>query len=264
VNRKVPGARPTPLLLVCVLLLVGSGASEAQEPTYSHRAEASLGGAMTVVEQPYLDVKASVIPVPWINWRSGRLHLDGITAGYDVLQNRNYSASLVIQPRFDEVSPDDSAALSGIRARSMSADGGVSVARRYHGMQFSLSAVHDVLGKSHGSILTADVSWPMRFSRSSLILTTGVDWVDSKSTAYYFGVSPAEAGPLRPAYSPASAFNPHLGLFYFRPLGQHWEGVVGLRYAKLGRAIANSPIVSSDHSAIALIGAAYDFGASPR
>ena len=152
-HREPSGTWRTLLLCVCMLLLLGHGVSEADEAAGWHRSEASLGAAMVVVEQPYRDVKPGVIPVPWINWRLGRLHMDGITGDYDFVRNQNLSLSLVIQPRFDQVSPGDSAALSGIRPRSMSADAGPSVAWRYHETLFSLSAVHDILGKSHGAFL---------------------------------------------------------------------------------------------------------------
>lgn len=260
-HREQSGTWRTPLLWIYMLLLIGNGVSKAQDTADGHRSEASLGAAMVGIEQPYRDVKPAVIPVPWINWRVGRLHMDGITAGYDLVQDQNWSASLVIEPRFDQISPRDSVALSGIRSRSMSADGGVSVARNYDGTLFSLNAVHDILGKSHGSLVSGDVSRAMRFTRSSLVVTVGIEWEDRRSTAYYFGVSPSEADRLRPAYTPASGLSAHLGVFYFRSLSRHWTGIAGLRYVKLGRAMANSPLVDSDHSAIAVIGATYNFGA---
>ena len=102
----------------------------------------------------------------------------------------------------------------------------------------------------------------MRFTRSSLIVTAGIDWEDSRSTAYYFGVSQSEADPIRPTYTPDSGLNAHFGLFYLRPLNRHWAGVAGLRYVKLGRAMADSPLVGSARSAIVVIGATYNIGAS--
>lgn len=266
-NGKSMPRRRIPLKLwrtlrfcVYVVLFVGSSFSEARAIAQGYPSEASLGAAMAVIEQPYRGVQPLVIPVPWINWRSGRVHVDGTTAGYDLVHRQNYSASLVIRPRFDSVSPEDSRELSGIRSRSMSADGGISLARMFHGTLLALSAVHDILGKSHGSILSADVSRAVRFTSSSLVLLGGIDWEGRRSTAYYFGVSPSEATPLRPAYTPSSCVNLHLGFFYLRSLGWHWTGVAGVQYTNLGRSIADSPLVSSHSSAVAMIGAAYNFG----
>ena len=242
-----------------VLLLCGSSGSKAEETPDWRRAQESLGAAVVVIEQPYRDVRPTVVPVPWINWRWDRLHIDGMSAGYDLAQKPSYTMSLVIQPRFDQVSAGESPDLSAIRSRSMSLDGGVSVGTRYAGISFSLSAVHDTLGKSHGSVLAAGLSKGLPYAGSWWVLSTGIDWEDRRSTNYYFGVSPSEAGPSRPAYSPASAVNAHVGVFCLHPLGGKWTAVLGTQYTKLGHSIADSPLVGSDYGAIFVLGATYDF-----
>ena len=59
-----------------------------------------------------------------------------------------------------------------------------------------------------------DLTYRYRFDFGDWMISpfATFSWLDDDITGYYYGVSPAEATPGRPAYAPDAAFNTEFGI----------------------------------------------------
>ena len=88
-------------------------------------------------------------------------------------------------------------------------------------------------------------------SRGALTANVGLTWKSSTIVNYYYG-APA-------IYQGGSALDPFLKLGYTVPLAGQWRFSAFAQYERLGRAIADSPIVEEHYVATAFVGAIYAF-----
>jgi len=86
----------------------------------------------------------------------------------------------------------------------------------------------------------------------------GLRWQDSNLVNYYYGVSPAEVAPGRPAYSPGSSTNPYVSFGISTDISEHWQFRGNIQYLRFGGAIHDSPIVDRSGSATIFIGFLYN------
>jgi outer membrane scaffolding protein for murein synthesis (MipA/OmpV family) len=119
-----------------------------------------------------------------------------------------------------------------------------------------------VARRTDGAMLTGAVKWsakpvgislqtyayPIRLGTGRLTPGIGATWESGNLVDYYYGVTPAEALPTRPAYSPGSVVNPSARLDYTRPLSAKWTLGAGVAYTHFGAAIRHSPLVNESGS----------------
>jgi MipA family protein len=222
----------------------------------------SLGTVLSEVDPGYVGFHRQATLVPLITYRSGPFFFSGAEAGVIAAQGSAYTLSFDLVPELNRVSASDSPELAGIKTREWTVDGSMNLTMQQPwGGKVSFAVLHDILDRNNGTELRANYAYPVRLGAGWLIPGIGVTWQSATLTNYYYGVSPAESLPNRPAYSPGSALNPNARLGYFVPVSNKWLVGAQVGYTKFATAITDSPIVDRSGSVSGLIMFMYSFSA---
>ncbi len=124
---------------------------------------------------------------------------------------------------------------------------------KYQAVTGQLDFLHEVTGQNHGNEVRAALGIPLTETkaRGSLAANIGITWKSAAIVNYYYG----EPG----YYQGGAALNPFVKLQYGRPLTGKWRLNAFVEYERLGKAIADSPIVTEDHVVTGFLGAVYPF-----
>jgi MipA family protein len=216
-----------------------------------------FGGGLAVVDPGYVGYKRQVTPIPLVFYHNGRFFFAGFSAGYMLAHARHYRFSVDIKPRINRLSASDSPELAGIQTRKWSLDGGANLDVFGAWGHLITGISHDLLNRNNGTELDIGYRYPIRFGGWSLTPSLGARWESASLTNYYYGVSPAEVVPGRPAYTPGAAINPYAGLGLSTRLSDHWQFHGSIQYTRFAGAIQDSPIVDRSGSPIFFIGFVY-------
>ncbi len=255
--------------LVLGFVLIGAGASEsaavevdAGRGEDGSRAEARrsvtvVGVGAIVSSGQYLGEKTRVIPVPVIYARRGRWFFEGIRGGYVLLDGEQHRVSAVLAPRFGPFEAKDDPALSGMRDRRTTLEGGLSARIQPvvdHPLSLRFEALGDLLGEHEGGQLSAAIAWDVDRGWWAVTPKAGVNWYSSSLMQHLAGVDPSEARAGRPAYAPGSEASVELGLQARFPLSRTW-GVMAIgSWERFGSRFSASPVVRSASSWTGILG----------
>jgi outer membrane protein len=254
------------LLLACVCAMdVQADDSSAPQDQLAQAATRSgsswmFGGGLVAADRGYVGYQREITPIPLIFYHHGRFFIGGFSAGYMASHSRHYRFSLVLKPRINRLSASDSPQLAGIQSRRWSLDGGANLDLFGRWGQLATGVSHDLLNRNNGTELTAGYRYPVRLQSWTVTPELGAHWQSASLAGYYYGVSPAEAIPGRPAYSPGAALNPYVGIGLSKSLGRHWRFFSRLQYTRYAAAIRNSPLVDRSGSRLLFIGFVYNTG----
>ena len=253
------------IAIILTLWLCAAGAVQAQPEQRDGAANlqprgVSVGPAFIVGQPIYRGTgEADRLVVPFLGYESDRLYLRGLRAGLHAWESGRLAVDVFIQPRLDQLDPDDSDALSGMEFRRRTLEGGLSAGWRWNGWRLSGTVLTDLLDRHEGREAEIDLGYrvgpPFAFVRPSLSAT----WQSQALTDYYYGVRSAEARPHRPAYTAGEALNYSASIAgrysFTRALG----AFALVRHTWLDDAIADSPIVARDHRWSAILALTYTF-----
>lgn len=219
-----------------------------------------FGGGLAVTNPGYVGYDRQVTPVPLIFYHNGRFFFAGFSAGYVLAGDRHVRLSAVVVPQLNRLKASDSPQLTGIQSRQWSIDGGLSLDVSEDWGNYHLSVLHDLLDRNNGTQASTGYDYPFHLGSWTLSPGLGVHWENAATTNYYYGVSPAEVIPGRPAYSPGSALSPYVRIGLSTKLNERWRFSSFLEYTRFGSAIHDSPIVDRSGTATVFIGFTYGFG----
>lgn len=216
------------------------------------------GGGLAVTDPGYLGYSRQYTPVPLLFYHYGRFFIAGVSAGYLLSNGDHYRFSLTVRPEFNRLMASDSPALVGIQSRQWSLDGGANIDFLGSWGRFNVGVFHDILARNNGTQINAGYRYTFQLGDWGLTPGVGLRWENANLVNYYYGVSPAEALPGRPPYSPSSAFNPYVAIGLSERLNEHLRLFTNLQYMRFGGAIHNSPIVSRSDTTTFFIGLTYN------
>lgn len=217
-----------------------------------------FGAGVAVTDPGYVGYTRQVTPVPLVFYHYGRFFFAGVTAGYLLSNGEHYRFSLVVTPEFNRLKASDSPQLAGIQTRQWSLDGGANLDLFGGWGRFNIGVFHDLLDRNNGTGANTGYHYPIPLGDWTLSPGLGLRWENSNLTNYYYGVSPAEVIPGRPAYSPGSATNPYVELGLSTALSEHWQLRGNVQYMRFGSAIHDSPIVDRSGTTTIFIGFIYN------
>ena len=217
-----------------------------------------FGGGVAVTDPGYVGYTRQVTPFPLVFYHNGRFFFAGVSAGYLLSNGDHYRFSLLVQPIFNRLSASDSPQLAGIQTRQWSLAGGAGLDLFGDWGQFKTNVFHDLLHRNNGTGASAEYQYSFHLGGWSLTPGIGLRWENANLTNYYYGVSPAEAIPGRPAYSPGSATSPYASIGLSTAISEHWQFHGDLSYTHFASAIHDSPIVDRSGSPTIFIGFVYN------
>ncbi|MGE5625851.1 MAG: MipA/OmpV family protein [Bacillota bacterium] len=218
-----------------------------------------VGGGVAATDPGYVGYNRQYTPIPLIFYHNGRFFFAGINVGYMLFNGDHYRFSLLAEPTFNRLKASDSPELTGIQSRQWSIAGGVNLELFGDWGRLRTSLEHDLLDRNNGTSVNLGYQYSFDVGGGwSLTPGFGLRWQNANLVNYYYGVSPAEAIPGRPAYSPSSATNPYVSLGLSTSLNEHWQFRSFLQYMRFGSAIHDSPIVDRSGSPAIFIGFTYN------
>lgn len=219
----------------------------------------SIGLGLAISEPGYIGVNRQVTPLPLVFYHNGRFFIAGVSVGNVPYNGRHYSFAILAKPRINRLSASDSSQLAGIQTREWSIDGGGRFSLFGKWGRLNASVFTDLLHRYNGIESDLDYQYPIHMTGWTLSPGIGVAWYNSPLTNYYYGVSPAEAEPGRPAYSPGRATNPFIQFDLRVPFGNRWQLLGGVKYMHFARSIQDSPIVDRSDTLTVFLGVTYRF-----
>jgi outer membrane protein len=114
-----------------------------------------------------------------------------------------------------------------------------------------LDLLHEITGHNHGEEIRAAVGFPLSHLGGAWTANAGITWKSSAVVNYYYGAPGI--------YEPGPAVNPFIKLAFARPLTGKWKLTAFVEYERLGKSIADSPIVNERGVTTTFMGATYSF-----
>ena len=161
-----------------------------------------------------------------------------------------------------DLTPDE---LPGIDRREQGADVGLGLNWRSEGQLAYVEVMRDATAVSHGAELRLGYRHELGSGRLRLRPHVAIGFRDAALNDYYYGVSPAEAAPGRPAYAPGSGADVEADLTAVYRLSAAWHVFAGISALRRSADVRSSPIVEGDHIETGVhVGIFYDFSPQAR
>ena len=261
---------PSRSLLFCTLAAAGP-ALAGQEVTEIPISDwptgaAALGAASIGAQNPYYTMddgdewKSDLIPLVLYNGKY--VFFRGTAAGIHLVNRDAVELNLLARARLHNLDPGETAFPEGVEAREQSLDGGAEIRLRGNWGELQSAWLTDTLGRHKGE--SAEISYRYTFNYGRLTLRPFVswEWYDDDLTNYYFGVSPEEAQPGLPEYTPGSSNWLSFGLNTSYALNERTMFFANMSLGDVDSAVKDSPIVGESNRAAFYVGGAYVFGNS--
>lgn len=247
------------------LLFIGLSGARAQEvatiPVLDFPlGTPGLGAGVRVSGSPY-DAKDSEIDLIPLYLYEGRYFFGhGTKFGLHALNSDAVSLDLLVRYDFRKLQPESDPLFSGINERKQTWQGGIGGQVRGNWGSLRAEYVQDILNRHQGRQfdLSYRYVWKVRDWVISPYLTG--NWLDDKTTNYYYGVSASESAPGRPAYTPGAAFNFGWGVNTSYRLTDNIFMFGNLGSTGYDSSITRSPLVAENTAYTAFFGAGYLFG----
>jgi outer membrane scaffolding protein for murein synthesis (MipA/OmpV family) len=190
--------------------------------------------------------------VPLYLYEGKYLFSHGTEAGVHLFDTDRFGFDILARYRFDRLESDADPYYEGMSDRRQTVESGARAWMDTGLGRLSATWIADTLGRHDGQEF--ELTWRANWKSNRWSISPFVSYVaqDSDLIDYYYGVSPAEARPDRPAYKAGSDD-------FFR------GGVNTLLYANIAfegvpDEVANSPLVDEETRASAMAGLTYMFG----
>ncbi|MVT05945.1 hypothetical protein CD006_25660 [Enterobacter sp. 10-1] len=219
----------------------------------------SLGAGVAVVQKPYRDVDADVLPLPLFSYENRWISASVPKLDLKLLSSESVTLSLRARYAGDGYDADDSPFLAGMDDRKGSIWAGGAMMWKTGIVDLSAEVLGDVSGNSKGS--RAKLQAERRFSSGAFGITPrlAVAWVDSKFVDYYYGVKTSEARPNRGFYEGESTTNVEAGVRLDYTLARRHTLFLDASATRFGSAIKDSPLVDSSSQTMVSVGYLYRF-----
>ncbi len=247
---------------VVIALVVVSTSAAAQGPPAAAGVQVSVGAGVITAPRPYVGASNQTRAIPLLELSAGRFYLQGIRAGYTLLDGDGLDLDLRVRARFGGLDEDDSPALAGMESRRGTAEAGLALDIDLGGRwNLELGAFADILARHGGFEGSADVGWRHVWGqgRFGVFPSVGLVWQSADLVDYYAGVRPAEARPARPEFAGRAALNLEAGVGGFCRIGSQWRVTALLRGLRLADEFQDSPIVDRRWGYFGLLGLSYAF-----
>lgn len=212
----------------------------------------SLGAGVIASTDFYKNYDENVLPLPVINFESGRFYFRSLGAGYNLWKDEHnqfainaYYSALQFKPgdtdnqQLKQLNKRRSTMMAGVIYRHK-ADWGI--------IRTTFSA--DMLNNSNGLLADAAYLYTINVGDWHFVPGVGVLWASKKQNKYYVGVSQSEATRSGLSnYRPNDSWSPYVEMAAGYKITKNWNTLLLARVTKLDNEINNSPMVAKDYNA---------------
>lgn len=214
-----------------------------------------LGVATLFSDSPYAGEGTRVIPIPLVTYTGERFYFRGITAGWTILGLEGFELSAIAKLRMDGFKIDDlgrsELARNGLDYRLLEdrddgLDAGLGMKWSGAAGELELELLTDVTDTSGGQELSIQYGYPFELGQATVTPNVGVTWFSEDMASYYYGTLDKEVARGVVDYKLDALAIPHIGLSFFRPLGEKWSVIGNAKYSRLPDEIEKSPFIEPD------------------
>ena len=241
----------------------------------------------------------TLIVLPDVAWYGDKLYFDNGDLGYTLIDENDYSLSLVGRLNFERAyfsflhpsnillpstgveapSPGDGTdggeptpppdptepdvpppSIDDIAKRDYAVDGGIQF--NWFGWdhwRFSAGLMQDVSGTYKGQNGFVELSGQTFLGKLKLSGGFGLNYKSAKLVDYYYGLSSRDEVQQQFFYQGRSSINPFVKLTLAYQLTSDWQLLALARYSRLASGIKDSPLVDESATYTVYVGAAYEF-----
>lgn len=219
-----------------------------------------LGVASVFSDSPYAGEGTRVIPIPLVTYTGERFFFRGITAGWTILGLEGLELTAVAKLRMDGFKIEDlgrvELARNGLDYRLLEdrdngLDAGLGMKWTGTAGEFEVELLTDVTDTSGGHALYIQYGYPFELGGATVTPNVGATWMSEDMASYYYGTLDEEVARGVVDYKLDALAIPHIGVSFFRPLGEKWSVMGNIKYRNLPDEIKNSPFVEPDTSGTA-------------
>ena len=226
-----------------------------------------------------------LVVIPQISYYGKHLFLDNLDGGVTLLDTDSMTLSLIASPGYDRVffyrSDPQNIFVKGLggfnstpgsgnftgsstgpgsneapkpfppRPRAVTYLAGPEWTFKYHGVVGQLDLLHEITGHNHGDEIRAALGIPLSHAGGTWTANVGLTWKSSAIVNYYYGAPGI--------YQGGPSLDPFVKLAYTRPLKGKWKFTGFVESERLGKGIADSPIVNQRIVTTTFLGLTYVF-----
>mgnify|MGYP000042919179 FL=1 len=219
----------------------------------------SLGAGTVLKSSPYKNGKNKLFVLPYIDGKYENFYIRGLEAGYRLYTDESKDFKLFTKGDLGGYKESDADILSGMDERKNGISGGIGAAYKTPYGKLGISVSRDVSGAGDGYFGELEYSKNFNIGRGVFVGYVGIDYMDSKSSNYYYGIKVSEAAKERAAYEPNGAFNGYIGGKYIHFFDKNIFLFSNIKLTRFDDSIAKSDIVDKKYNALAAIAVGYKF-----
>lgn len=214
-----------------------------------------FGVAAAAFESPYAGEGTRFVPIPLVSYQGERFWFRGIGAGWNLVKNDSFELSAVAKFRLDGFTVDDlgraALARNGLDYRLLddrksAVDVGLGMKWSGRAGELEVELLADATDRSGGQELAVQYSYSVEMGQTTLSPNFGLTWLSKDMANYYYGTLDKEVARGVVDYKPGAAVIPHIGISFFRPLGEKWSMMGNVKYSRLPDEIRKSPFIEPD------------------
>lgn len=231
--------------LVGALFAVGTTAHAENDTKFS------LGAGVIASTDFYKNYDKNVIPLPVINFESGRFYFRTLGAGYNLWKNEHHQFAINTYYSALQFNPSDTdnQQLKQLNKRRSTMMAGVIYRHNADWGIIRTAFSADVLNNSNGLLADAAYLYTIDSGNWHFVPGIGVLWASKKQNKYYVGVSQNEANRSGlSSYQPGDSWSPYVEMTLGYKITKNWKTLLVGRVTKLDNEINDSPMVAKDYN----------------
>ncbi|MEJ2514662.1 MAG: MipA/OmpV family protein [Gammaproteobacteria bacterium] len=257
------------IVFLAISASAGAGQEVARIPFFdAPEGTAALGGGIRLGQSLYKgfdsDDQRQTDLVPLYLYNGRYLFARGTSGGIHLLNREALEFNALARYRFQKLDPDRNAFYEGIGEREQTVDAGLELVLRQDWGILTLDWLTDALDRHNGQEAGASYRYDIDLGPWTVSPFIAWTWQDADLTDYYFGVSPDEARPDRPAYDPGESQWITFGLNTAWRITDRIELFANVGFGGVDSVVRDSPLVAEDSASAAFIGGTYVFGSTRK
>lgn len=220
-----------------------------------------IGLTSSIAQRPFVGVDDQTAVLPYFSYRYKHFYIEGLDAGFKLINDAEYSLDVLATPRFYEVKSSfaDNSELDGINSTKESYFGGFSIQIKADHATYTFQLLHDLI-ESDGNELVMQVAKQLQIADNfSLTPSAGLTYQDNKLVDHYYGVQANESIAGRPQYEGKGSTNFNVTLNANWRISKNIDLLGQVKYEVPDNGITDSPIVDEDALYNFTVGAIYRF-----
>lgn len=215
----------------------------------------SVGAAAIIQDNGYAGEGTRVQPIPLVTFEGERFYFRGITAGWRAFAGESLELDVIGKFRFDGFTVDDlgrkELAANGVdiallEDRDLAIDLGLAMKWSGGFGEIEMELLADATDTSGGQEVSLQYGYPFQVGKGRLTPNIGASWRSKDNANYYFGTLDEEVARGVVDYKPGAVTIGHVGVDYFRPIGEKWAMLAFAKYSVLPDEIKDSPLIEAD------------------